>query len=838
MVNFLSVPLKKTYEVDLVKPLRGYIESMQLSPELTAEINEALQELNKLRNKICNQPLDKTEQSLHLIERYYDQLKAIENKIPVTPTINPIAFKWKDAFDKGALFFGKASLTLSDISFERAAILFNCGAMMSIIAASQPINNDEELKAAATLFQKAAGVYSYLKDTVLGLIQHDPTPDLMPDTLAAISAIMLAQAQECVYLKAFKANMKPAALVKVANQGAVLYKDAYTMMNRDVVKGIFDKEWNNNVLAKSKGLEAVANLHAAKIAESEANIGHQICRLMEAVKLSDQMKSYVGTDQFPALHGAQAALAAAQKDNDFIYHERVPDSSSLPPMEKALLVKATPVEGPFSPRFKDLFESLVPVAIQNALSAFEARKTEVVNVETGRLREYTQLLNAQLASLNLPAALDDVLNHEKCPESIRQKSSKVKACGGSVSIQTKITELPSLYSRNDEILNETERILKEEKSTDDNLRAQFKEKWTRLASEKLTTPLSQEIGKYRSILQNALSADNLVKSKFENNKHGIDLLSKPENELKEAIPGIGNLGGAQNSNTVKELRELVNRTQEIKVEREKLEKSFKDVRFDMSGEFLQSMSGSDVVNEEQVSKAKIEELLGPLKIKVSQSIAEQESIMEKVQTLNNKFIQEKSGGSGTSERDNVLKTLATAYDVFLELEGNLKEGMKFYNDLTPILCRLQQRVNDFCFARQTEKEDLMKQVQQAIVGGVKNPPPRPPPPTSTLARTQEIPSTNTATATAPPPLPSHGVPQTPYGQFPTVPPPTQYVPYPQPPQGYYNPYPYGNQGYGYGAPGGYPQHPQPNQGQPNVPYPTGQQPGFPQAPPGNTNPFL
>ena len=70
MVNFLSVPLKKTYEVDLIKPLRGYIESMQLSPELTAEINEALQELNKLRNKICNQPLDKTEQSLHLIERF------------------------------------------------------------------------------------------------------------------------------------------------------------------------------------------------------------------------------------------------------------------------------------------------------------------------------------------------------------------------------------------------------------------------------------------------------------------------------------------------------------------------------------------------------------------------------------------------------------------------------------------------------------------------------------------------------------------------------------------------------------------------------------------------
>ncbi|VDO12623.1 unnamed protein product [Brugia timori] len=271
------------------------------------------------------------------------------------------------------------------------------------------------------------------------------------------------------------------------------------------------------------------------------------------------------------------------------------------------------------------------------------------------------------------------------------------------------------------------------------MRSQFKDKWTRMTSDQLTAPLHQECGKYRGILHAASNADETVKQKLEENREGIKLLT--------AIPGLDSSSANKNSEAVIKLRNLMDVIQEIKIGREKLEKEFTNVHCDMSSIFLKALADNQVINEEEISVTKIREIYGPLKAKVNETIKKQEECLAQVEIWNKKFCSEKASSQGAVERERILKILANGHDKFLEIKSNLDEGTKFYNDLTPLLLRLQQKVSDFCFARQTEKEDLMKQLQQNIVSDDKDfyseplissndnsgssngsAPPRPPPP--------------------------------------------------------------------------------------------------------------
>lgn len=140
--------------------------------------------------------------------RYYDQIHAVEHKLPITENQIRIYFKWQDAFTVAAgLFGGKPKANGSwKLAYEKASVLFNIGHAYSELAVSQNISMDDQLKSAMKYFQSAAGIFSFLKDYVNTNSLSDLSADFEPGVLASMSWLMLAQAAELIHLKS--ASMK------------------------------------------------------------------------------------------------------------------------------------------------------------------------------------------------------------------------------------------------------------------------------------------------------------------------------------------------------------------------------------------------------------------------------------------------------------------------------------------------------------------------------------------------------------------------------------------------------------------------------------------------------
>jgi programmed cell death 6-interacting protein len=798
MSEFLAVPVKKPSDVDVIKPLKNLIQSAYSSSSADRGINytDAVTEFSKLRQTAIWKAYEKFESSLEILCSYYDQLVSLETKIPAQEL--QIPFKYKDAFDKGSIFGGRMSLTLTSLAFEKVCTLFNIAALQSGIAASQSLENDDGLKMATKLFQQSAGIFNQLKALAPAAIPQEPTVDLTSEVLTILSNLMVAQAQEIFVMKAIKDSMKDIIIAKLACQAEELYADVLRGMQKESVRNVWDKEWVATIAGKQAGFHAMTQLYQSLECRASGKYGEEISRLQNAVELFKACHSRSGKPHlFEEFFGrAQRNLTETKKDNDMIYNEMIPDIKNLNPPGKAQLAKAIPPSDRLSTNFKDMFVELVPVALHQAITASEARKNEIVNAEVMKLREATQMLNSTLASLNLPAAIETTASGSGLPPSLLEKSREVRDNGGADAIRNLIKQLPESLDRNREILEESERLLNEERDSDNQLRGQFKERWSRTPSDKLTEMFRSNTSKYREIITNAINANNILCGKFDSNLHNIEILSKSPEEINSSVP-CGNGVAISDCSSVQRLRGLLDTVETIKAERDVIESELKSATVDMKDQFLSALQQDGAINEPAISVSSIGLVLGPLQNQVQDSIQRQHSLISDIQAAHAQFTNET--GAGTGSRDQLLSQLATAYDVFIELQNNLREGTKFYNDLTQLLVVFQNKISDYCFARKTEKDELLKDLTQESSRVAPAATPTVPAHHTNPSPPQQSPSN------VPYPSQMHGMP-VPYGATPAAPYPT-YVPPPMP-QGF-NPYatlPYPNTPYNYQ---GFPQGPPP-----------------------------
>lgn len=168
----------------------------------------------------------------------------------------------------------------------------------------------------------------------------------------------------------------------------------------------------------------------------------------------------------------------------------------------------------------------------------------------------------------------------------------------------------------------------------------------------------------------------------------MEMLSAGPDSLARSLPSpsAGSSSG-KDSVPVKRLRQLMSEVEAIKTEREVMESELKSATVDMRESFLSALAADGAINEPALSTEKLGAVYKDLQRQVTDNLTRQEKLIVNIQEGHEKLMSV-SGAAG-GERERLLKMVASSYDVFMELSDNLKEGTKFYNDLTQLLVTFQ-----------------------------------------------------------------------------------------------------------------------------------------------------
>jgi programmed cell death 6-interacting protein len=137
----------------------------------------------------------------------------------------------------------RKSESQANIHFEKAAIMFNLGAIISQLALSVDRKTETGAKECSKFFQEAAGAYAHMRDHACLKIDAPRPIDLTFECATMLEKLMLAQAQECVLEKAAADAKSPALLARLSKQIGLFYDECSRLLTSKPLSDHFDRSW-------------------------------------------------------------------------------------------------------------------------------------------------------------------------------------------------------------------------------------------------------------------------------------------------------------------------------------------------------------------------------------------------------------------------------------------------------------------------------------------------------------------------------------------------------------------------------------------------------------------
>ncbi|GMJ13123.1 ALG-2 INTERACTING PROTEIN-X [Hibiscus trionum] len=798
----LAIYEKKTNSVDLYRPLRQYI-SYTYSEREAVNLEDDLSTVKDLRSDIERVPDPSPTTRRDLLISYFKALCLIETRFPISPDqdhIDSIQFTWFDAFKQ------KQKAVQQNIHLEKAAILFNLGAVYSQLGLSYDRTTVEGRRLASHAFIAAAGAFAFLRDnaSTKASMGNSTTVDLSVECAGMLERLMLAQAQECVFENTIAKGSTPGVCSKISRQVGLYYEEALAALNAAPLKDHFEKAWIAHVQLKAALFYAEACYRYGLELHEKEEIAEEIARLKSGVSaLAEAKKSSKGApaqilDAISKLEvNLNRNLDRAMKENDRVYLMRVPSPSSLAALPAFSMVKPMQMNDVLDASKEKMFASLVPDSSAKALSRYTEMVDDVIRTQAEKLQQGSELTRVRLKEMDLPDSILALEGNFSLPEDLKNEVERVQASGGPAGLEAELQQLRDLRRVNQELLVQTEELLQKEAAEDAQFRSQFGTRWTRPQSSTLTKTLQERLNKFAANLKQAGDSDVRIERSVREHSALMSILN--HRPIEAALPSLSrpmmSLDASEDA-IVGALKQSLRQLETLGAQRAGLEDMLKEMKRkdDILPKLMTSTGSYEDLFRKEIAK------YDHICEEIAQNIEAQEQLLMQIQAQNEEFGAVFNLEDYKASRERRYKQIQAALAKCKEIKDNINEGLKFYVTLQDAINNIKQQCSDFVMTRNIQCREMMEDVQRQMASfsfqerespgpypsvGQPRPTPRPSPQQITEPQSISHPSPQTPYY-RPPEQPMHGYghPTPPYTAPQQPPPyhvpPSTAAPYPPP----------------------------------------------------------
>ncbi|KAL3121124.1 hypothetical protein niasHT_005384 [Heterodera trifolii] len=669
---------------DKLRPrIKSYIaEHFQADP---SQHDAALDELEKMRTLVarCGNDVE----SICVAKRYYAQLMMMKKRFPMEQNdVLAVPFAWTDR-----MMDLMNQLCYEDVNFELCCVLYNIGAAHAQLAAAETRTEMDSIKNAFMHFQWAAWPMQQLRDH-LGAARFS-TCDFETPYLTFYLNMMLAQAQECMLEKSMIDHRKPTVVARVALHLYNIYQQCDEHLRSSGLADLLSsgryKEVERLCSAKSHLYGAISSYYLGQQADDEQKYGTRLAYFARslahakiAVQLCDKERPKSALRE--AVQFAYDVIvqreANARKENDIVYHERVPGPDELAKLDGAPMVKPLGFD-PCDPSIvgEDLFRELLPTDVVKTVSMYSEEKDRLKRELLAKVGQCDAELENYLFSLKLDQlALDQPVDQQiRLPDELLTASAAFSA-------------QPDAFP---DLLDNFQRITSTSHQTDTRLTS------LRHRLRAVTNPFFTRDEGYLAIGRKLDELTEHHKKAIENNaelqraiaahSENLKLLSQPLPELTRQICGdcAQNPG---NSPEGAQLKRIIDKVDEMRKQRCKLVETFR----------------ADLDADDITAKALAERELDPHKLfeqemykhdaqreLIEQNLRAQDNILRALTDANADFADFRRQILDANEKRALhALTLVTAYQVFTDIVQKSVQAADFYTQLHKLLAALERGI--------------------------------------------------------------------------------------------------------------------------------------------------